>query len=127
MNSPLFFITTHRIKPGNEDAFGALTDEYLRFVEDNEPRTWAHYAYRDPDTGEVALVQVHPDADSADEHMRKAHPLIGRGLELTDTLSAVVYGTPGPVVQEALEHNAANGVAVKVLPLGIGYHVAPAA
>ena len=126
MNDPVFFITTHRVKPGQWDRFKELTDEYLAFVEANEPRAWAHYAYLDESTMEVGMVQVHPDADAADQHMQLAGALIGQGLELTDTLTAEVYGNPGPVVRQALEHNAANGVAVTVKPIGLGgYHVAP--
>jgi hypothetical protein len=128
MAAPVFFITTHRIKPGRRPAFEALTHEYMEFVRANEPRAWAHYAYVDDSTDEVALVQVHPDAASADAHVAAAGDLIARGLELTDTLTAEVYGELGPVARAALEHNADAGVAVTVAPTELGgFHRAPAA
>jgi hypothetical protein len=72
------------------------------------------------------MVQVHPDAESADQHMQTAGALIGRGIALTETLTAEFYGEPGPVVRQALAANAAEGVVVRVKPLGLGgYHVAP--
>jgi hypothetical protein len=128
MTAPVFFITTHKIKPGQFGAFKALSDEYLAFVQANEPRAWAHYAYVDEDAMEVSMIQVHPDAASADQHMQIAHALIGRGLDLTETLTADVYGDPGPVVRQALAANAQNGTVVHVKPVELGgYHVAPTA
>lgn len=126
MPAPVFFITTHKIKPGQFQAFKELNDEYLKLAEEQEPRAWAHYTYLDEDACEVTLVQVHPDAESADHHMQVAGEQIGRGLELTETTDAIVYGAPGPVVRAALQHNVDAGVAVNVKATALGgFHRAP--
>ena len=65
-------------------------------------------------------MQIHPDAESAEFHMQVAHPAIGRALELVDTLAVDVYGQPGPILQQALDANAAAGAVVKVRPARLG-------
>jgi hypothetical protein len=114
MTTPFVMITTHRIHPGHLDEFEAMTRSYLDLVEAEEPRAQMHSVYVDPERSEVSLVQVHPDAASADHHMQVASQLIGQGLAVVDTLGVEVYGEPGPVVRQALEHNASAGVPVTV-------------
>jgi hypothetical protein len=61
---PFIFIATNRLKPGK------LADERKRvpglvdFVEANEPRLIAFNEYVNDDGTEVAVVQIHPDAES---------------------------------------------------------------
>ena len=116
MTTPFIFITTHRIKPGRLDELAAATREYNDFIEANEPLVHAHVAYTDEDRGEISLVQVHPDAESADNHLRLAGEHIGRAADLVETVAITVYGEPGPAVSAALAHNAAAGAAVTVRP-----------
>ena len=69
MSGPFIFIATNRLKPGK------LADERKRvpglidFVEANEPRLIAFNEYANEDGTEVAVVQIHPDADSMAFHM----------------------------------------------------------
>ena len=64
MSGPFIFIATNRLKPGK------LADERKRvpglvdFVDANEPRLIAFNEYVNDDGTEVAVVQIHPDADS---------------------------------------------------------------
>lgn len=83
-------------------------------MEANAPHLVAHHAYVNEDQMQVSLLQIHADAASAENHMQVAGEWIGRGLQLSDTVRVEVYGTPGPVVQQALEANAAAGVTVDV-------------
>jgi hypothetical protein len=119
MSAPFVIITTHRIPPRG-DEFEALTYEYLEHVRANEPRTQVHWAYVDDGRAEVALVQVHPDAHSADHHMLVSGELIGRGLSMVDTVGVEVYGEPGPVLGRALDANAASGVPVTIRAGSLG-------
>jgi hypothetical protein len=116
MTTPFVLITTHRIKPGRLDELVTATRDYNDFVEANEPLVHAHVAYVDETRDEISLVQVHPDAASADNHLRIAGEHIGRGVELTETVAITVYGEPGPAVRQALEHNAEAGATVTVKP-----------
>jgi hypothetical protein len=69
VSGPFIFIATNRLKPGK------LADEKLRvpglvdFVQASEPRLIAFNEYVNEDGTEVAVVQVHPDADSMAAHM----------------------------------------------------------
>lgn len=71
MNAPFIFIGTHRIKPGKRE-------EYLKYfewfssdvVEPQEPRLHSFWGYTSPDSDDVTVVQIHPDADSMLTHMK---------------------------------------------------------
>jgi hypothetical protein len=119
MTAPFVLVTTHRIAPGRHDDLVAATVAYDAFIEANEPRVHAHLAYVDEAGEEVSLVQVHPDAASADRHLQAAAEHIGRGIELTETVAVTVYGEPGPALREALRHNAESGAVVTVMPTGL--------
>jgi hypothetical protein len=108
----LVIITTHQIPLSRRCEFEALAREYLEHVDANEPRTQVHWAYVDDAKAEVSLLQVHPDAESADHHMVVSGELIGRGLSIVDTVGVEVYGEPGPVLRGALDANASSGVPV---------------
>lgn len=117
MSAPFIFVTTHSIAEENLDDFEALTEDYMRNVEANEPSVQAQHAFLSADRTEVSFVHIHPDADSADRHMRVAGEQIGAGLALTEAnLRVEVYGTPGPVLGGALEANAAKGTVVSIKP-----------
>ena len=120
MSAPFIFVTTHLVKEEQLDEFEALTEDYMKDVEVNEPRVLAQHAYLNADRTEVSFVHIHPDADSADRHMQVAGEQIGQGLALTEAnLRVEVYGTPGPVLSQALEANAAKGTVVSVKTNGL--------
>ena len=114
MPMPFVLVTTHRIVPGARERFEQVSRDYLDFVEANEPQVLAHVAYVDSQGGEVALVQVHPDAASADRHLQLIAPLLQAASELVDNVAIDVYGAPGPALRVAIDHNARSGVAVRV-------------
>jgi hypothetical protein len=120
MSSPFVLVTTHRITPGNLDAFRALNDEYLDYVERNEPQMLAHVSSLDADGTTVSLVQIHPDAASADHHLEVAGPRILAAADLIENVGIDVYGTPGPRLQMAISHNADAGVPVRIFDATLG-------
>jgi len=69
MSGPFIFIATNRLKPGKLDEEKARVPSLVDFVEANEPRLIAFNEYANEDGTEVAVVQVHPDADSMAFHM----------------------------------------------------------
>jgi quinol monooxygenase YgiN len=120
MSTPFMLITTHRIKPGQLDAFHALAHTYEEFVHANEPDLLAYYTYIDADHSEASLVQIHRNEQSAEHHMTIAAELIGQGLTLADTVRVEIYGTPGPIVEQARAANAAANVQVSAKPRSLG-------
>ena len=114
MSMPFVLVTTHRIVPGARERFEQVSREYLDFVEANEPQVLAHVAYVDGAGSEVALVQVHPDAASADHHLQLVAPLLQAASDLVENVAIDVYGEPGPMLRAAVDHNAESGVAVWV-------------
>ena len=120
MSNPFVFITTHRIRPGQLERFKTLNTEYLALVEAHEPRMQAHFTYLSADGSEASLVQVHPDAESADHHLEVVGPRLAEAAELVDNVAIEVYGEPGPRVQAALAHNVEAGVPVRVNNQALG-------
>ena len=64
MPGPFIFIATNRLKPGKLDDERARVPGLVDFIEANEPRLIALNEYVNEEGTEVAVVQVHRDADS---------------------------------------------------------------
>ena len=100
MSGPFIFIATNRLKPGK------LADERKRvpglvdFVEKNEPRVIAFNEYANDDGTEVAVIQIHPDADSMAFHMEVIAERAAAAYSETvaATTSIQVFGTPSKAV-----------------------------
>jgi hypothetical protein len=122
VTGPFIFIATNRLKPGK------LADEKLRvpglvdFVQANEPRLIAFNEYVNEDGTEVAVVQVHPDADSMASHMQvvaeRAAAAYAETVEATTSIQ--VFGTPSAAVLEMLRRQAGAGVPLSVKPHHLG-------
>ena len=115
MTSPFVLITSHRIQPDRAEEMRQLAAEYADFVQAHEGDMLAHHSYVTDAGDELTLVHVLADAAAADRHMTAAAELIGRGAALADgNVRIDVLGSPGPVLNKALENNRANGVQVTV-------------
>ena len=122
MSGPFIFIATNRLKPGK------LADERKRvpglvdFIQANEPQLLAFNEYVNDDGTEVAVVQVHPDADSMAFHMEVVAERASAAYAETiaATTSIQVFGTPSNAVLAMLEHQAGAGVPLTVKPLHLG-------
>jgi biotin carboxylase len=122
VSGPFIFIATNRLKPGK------LADERKRvpglvdFVEANEPRLIAFNEYVNDDGTEVAVVQIHPDADSMALHLEVVAERAAAAYADTvaATTSIQVFGTPSNAVLEMLERQAGAGVPLTVKPFHLG-------
>ena len=122
MSGPFIFIATNRLKPGK------LADERKRvpglidFVKANEPRLIAFNEYVNADGTEVAVVQVHPDAESMAFHMEVVAERAAAAYAETvaATTSIQVFGTPSSAVLEMLERQAGSGVPLTVKSFHLG-------
>jgi hypothetical protein len=119
---PFIFIATNRLKPGK------LADERKRvpglvdFVEANEPRLIAFNEYVNDDGTEVAVVQIHPDAESMALHMEviAQRAVAAYAATVDATTSIQVFGTPSSAVLEMLERQAEAGVPLTVKSFHLG-------
>jgi hypothetical protein len=120
--APFIFIATNRLKPGK------LADERKRvpglvdFVEANEPQLIAFNEYASEDGTEVAVVQIHPNADSMAFHMdviaERAAAAYAETVEATTSIQ--VFGMPMNAVLKMLERQAGAGVPLIVKPSHLG-------
>jgi hypothetical protein len=127
MSGPFIFIATNRLKPGKLDEEKARVPGLVEFVEANEPRLLAFNEYANDEGTEVAVVQVHPDADSMAFHMEvvaeRAATAYAETLDATTGIQ--VFGTPGNAVVEMLRRQAGAGVPLSIKPHHLGGFIRP--
>ena len=116
MSGPFIFIATNRLKPGAFEAEKRRVPQLCEFIEANEPRMLSFNEYVDDDGTEVAVVQVHPDAESMEFHMgvvrEQAERAYAETLEATTSIQ--VYGMPSDSVLDMLSRQAGSGPSLTV-------------
>ena len=112
MSGPFIFVATNRLKPGKLAEERERVPGLVEFIEANEPQLIAFNEYVNKEGTEVAVVQVHPDADSMAFHMEViAERTAAAYAETVDaTTSIQVFGAPTEAVVEMLRRQAGNGV-----------------
>jgi hypothetical protein len=122
MAGPFIFIATNRLKPGKLDDEKKRVPGLVDFIRENEPRLIAFNEYVNENGSEVAVVQVHPDADSMAFHMQvvaeRAASAYADTIEATTSIQ--VFGTPGSAVTDMLRNQAGAGVPLSVKPDHLG-------
>jgi len=122
VSGPFIFIATNRLKPGKLDDERARVPGLVKFIEANEPQLLAFNEYADDEGTEVAVVQVHPDADSMAFHMEvvaeRAATAYAETVEATTNIQ--VFGTPSNAVLDMLRRQAGAGVPLRVMPVHLG-------
>jgi quinol monooxygenase YgiN len=121
MTAPFIFVATYRIKEGKLEDYEKLWRGLVEFVQANEPRLLAFNTYVDEDGTEATTIQVHPDADSMEFHMKVAGARILEGYPLLETVESInVFGTPTEGFLAMTTQMAGPGVAVNVKPRHLG-------
>jgi hypothetical protein len=104
MTQPFFWIGIHKIKEGKADELRQVMKNFPDFIEENEPRLLGFNLYISDDESRVAVVQIHPDADSFEFHMKVAREHISGSYDLLEeTESTLIFGTPTPAVLEMVD------------------------
>ncbi|SMD25762.1 hypothetical protein [Kibdelosporangium aridum] len=121
MSGPFIFIATNKVRAGK------LADErdrvpgWVRYIEEREPRTIGFHEYRSEDGTEVEYIQIHPDTDSFEHHLRVvAESDLSYKDTLEGTTSIRIYGQPSEAILEMLKQQAGAGIPVTVLPEHFG-------
>jgi hypothetical protein len=122
VTGPFIFIATNRLKPGKLDDEKKRVPSLVDFVQANEPRLLAFNEFANEDGTEVAVVQVHPNADSMAFHMEViAERAASAYADTIDaTTSIQVFGTPDGAVIDLLRRQAGAGVPLSVKPYHLG-------
>ena len=122
MSGPFIFIATNRLKPGKLDDERKRVPGLVDFVQTNEPRVIAFNEYVNDDGTEVAVVQIHPDADSMAFHMEVIAERAAAAYAETvaATASIQVFGPPSDAVLEMLQRQAGAGVPLTVKSIHLG-------
>ena len=122
MSGPFIFIATNRLKPGKLAEERKRVPGLVDFVEANEPRLIAFNEYVNDEGTEVAVVQIHPDADSMAFQMEVIAERAASAYAETvaATTSIQVFGTPSNAVLEMLERQAGGGVPLTAKSFHLG-------
>jgi hypothetical protein len=122
VSGPFIFIATNKLKPGKLEAERARVQELSDFIAANEPRLLAFNEYADDNGTEVGVVQVHPDAESMQLHMKvvreRAASAYAETLEAT--MAVQVFGTLDDAILKMLRQQAGAGVDISVKPHRLG-------
>ena len=112
MAGPFIFIATNKLKPGKVEAERQRVPGLVDFIAAHEPRLIAFNEYVNDEGTEVAVVQVHPDADSFEFHMGAVRERASRAYEetLDATTGIQVFGAPTQGILEMLRRQAGDGV-----------------
>ncbi len=106
MSEPIVLVDTSRIRAGQRAALETAMKDLVAFVEANEPRPLAYNMYVSEDGTRMTVVQLHPDSESVEEHMRLAGPIFARFADLLDMTSMDVYGAASAALLERLRTKA---------------------
>jgi hypothetical protein len=104
MGEPFIFTGTYAIKEGQLEAAKQALQELVEHVEANEPRLKHFGFYFDEEGGKVTCVQVHPDSDSMEEHMRVIAGHLQNAGEFLDftNMRTRAYGIPSDALLSEL-------------------------
>jgi hypothetical protein len=116
MSGPLVFITRSTVKPGMWEQQLEHDREAAEIVDSDEPRVIAFNTWSSTDQAEVSCIQVHPDADSLDTHLKIFYERLAQRVgDALDTYEIDIYGTPSDGVLESMQQ--VPGAQLRVHPV----------
>ena len=95
MSGPLVFITRSTVKPGKWQQQLEHDHEATEIVDSEEPRVIAFNTWSSDDQAEMSCIQVHPDAESLDAHLKIFYErLAERAGDALETYEIDIEGNP---------------------------------
>lgn len=116
MSGPFIVMSRSRIKPGRVEAYAASSADLFRDVEEQEPRLLAFNMWENEDHTSSVVIQVHPDAESFEYHLKLFGERIREATDYLDVERVEIYGPPSAFVEEFVNHGI-KGLDVIVHPL----------
>lgn len=104
MTGPFIVISRTRAKPGKAATYAAWCEEFVPKVEEDEPRLLAFNIYESEDHASSVVVQVHPDAESMEYHLKLFAEKVAEIHDLVDVEVVELYGPPSPALTEWVTH-----------------------
>ena len=104
MTGPFIVVSRSRPKPGKGDPYAAWCEEFMPFVEENEPRMLALNIYESEDHTSSVVVQVHPDAESMEYHLKLFAEKLSEMFDFIDVEGVELYGPVSPALNEWVTH-----------------------
>lgn len=104
MTGPFIVISRSRPKPGKGEPYASWCEQFTPLVEDNEPRLLAFNVYESEDHASSVVVQVHPDAESMEYHLKLFTAKVSEAFDYIDVDSVELYGPPSPALTEWVKH-----------------------
>jgi hypothetical protein len=121
MSGPLIFNSRSTVRPGKLEDYRAAIKVVTDLVESKEPRMIAFTNYASEDGTDVSTVQVHPDAESLDTHLKIFFEEIYRAhvADALDSYEVNVFGNPSESARQQLAQlpTMFPGVQVRILPV----------
>jgi hypothetical protein len=116
MPEPINFVDTWKIRDGRLKELKDAARAFVDFVAENEPRVIAYNVYVDEVSGRSTVVQIHPDSESIEQHIKVAGPHFGRFMELYEPGGTIeIHGRPAGHLLEQMQQIAQQfGVTITV-------------
>ena len=116
MSGPFIMMSKSRIKPVKADAYAAWSADMFGDVEEQEPRLLAFNVWESADHTSSVVIQVHPDAESFEYHLKLFGERVTEAFDYIDVEGVEIYGPPSPFVEQFVTHGV-PGMPVTVHPL----------
>lgn len=124
MSGPLIFISRSSVKPGKLEQFEEHLLAANEIVDYEEPRMIGFNTYRSDDGSDTSTVQIHPDEESVDTHLKIFFGrLADRAFDALSTYEIDIYGSPSETTLQAMSQ--LPGVTVRVLPVHMAGFLRP--
>ncbi len=115
MSGPFIVISRSRMKPGKAAAYAAWCTDMFADVEEQEPRLLAFNQWETDDGATSVVVQVHPDAESFEYHLKLFGERVQQTSEYIDLEAVELYGPVSQFVEQFASHGI-PGVSVTLHP-----------
>lgn len=119
MSGPFIVISRSRVKPGKAEAYAAWCDEMFADVEEQEPRLLAFNQWESEDHTSSVVIQVHPDAESFEYHLKLFGERVKETFDQIDVQAVEIYGPASPFVEQFVSHGL-EGLPVTLYPQHTG-------
>jgi quinol monooxygenase YgiN len=107
VSEPIVYVDNSRVREGKLEELKTAIKELAEFVDANEPRILAYYAFFNEDGTRMTVMHVHPDSASLEFHMEVGGPAFRRFTNLVEMSGIEVYGKPSDSLLERLRAKAA--------------------
>jgi quinol monooxygenase YgiN len=100
----IVYVDTSDVREGALEELKPAMKELVDFVEANEPRIIAYNVYLSDDGTRMTVLNVHPDSESLEYHLKVVGPVVRQFTELVSLTSIHIYGEPSErVLQQSHE------------------------